>query len=75
MALTALAIDIAHRLVDAKYLNDEGRIHFLDHMCSGLRYRWAQAGKPTVDCMLDSQAFRTVANRTIAALELQRHRK
>jgi hypothetical protein len=71
-ALTALTIDLAHKLVNARYLNDEGRVHALDHACATLRYRWALEGKPPADCLIDAGALRTVANRTILAPETQR---
>jgi hypothetical protein len=74
-ALTALAIELAHKLVDDKSLNDEGRVHALDQACATLRYRWALEGKLPADALIDAQAFRTVAHRTILALETQQRRK
>jgi hypothetical protein len=70
--LTAAAIEIAHKVTG---LNDQERIRVLDEVCATLRHRWALEGRPWADAMIDAQAFRTVANRTILALETQPRRK
>jgi hypothetical protein len=73
--LSRLAVELAHKLVDDTSLTDQGRIRALDEICATLRHRWALEGKSWADAMVDSQAFRTVANRTILELEVQRRRK